>query len=185
MADDKKEPAGPIVLKVLSKKDKYVFDGGGKTEKEFKASLEDLTKKQENGERINPPKAIPVDLVLQLENTSKENVAVYGNGIFCCEYSYVQVDWRGRDRELAEYRCDAGIHSSPEGRDHRAGKKLRDSGRIAVGWTKRHFATDLLDRRRRIHSHREIHSSRSEGRQGRRTQKRTGEDQRGGEVRKI
>jgi hypothetical protein len=80
MADDKKEPAGPIVLKVISKKDKYVFDGGGKTAKDFKADLEDLTKKQENGERINPPKAIPVDLVLQLENTSKENVTVYVNG---------------------------------------------------------------------------------------------------------
>jgi hypothetical protein len=78
--DSKDQPVGPVVLKVVSKKDKYVFDGVGKTAKEYKADLDDLTKKQENGERINPPKALPVDLVLQLENTSKEKVTVYVNG---------------------------------------------------------------------------------------------------------
>lgn len=80
LAEDKKEPAGPLVLKVELKKDKYEFDAGGKTAKEFKTELEDLAKKQENKERINPPKALPVDLVLKLENTSKEGVTVFVNG---------------------------------------------------------------------------------------------------------
>jgi hypothetical protein len=78
-ADDKK-PAGPVVLKVASKKDKYVFDGGGKTPKEYKEDLEALAKNLEKGERVRPPKPIPVDLVLQLENTSKESVTVYVGG---------------------------------------------------------------------------------------------------------
>jgi hypothetical protein len=78
--DDKKEPVGPIVLKVISKKDKYVFDGGGKTPKDYKADLEGLAKKQANKERIELPKATPIDLVLQLENTSNESVTVYVNG---------------------------------------------------------------------------------------------------------
>ncbi len=78
--DSKERSSGPVVLRVVSKKDKYVFDGSGKTAKEFKAELEDLAKRQANGERIDPPKRIPVDLVLQLENTSKENVTVYVNG---------------------------------------------------------------------------------------------------------
>jgi len=80
-ADDAKNPpTGPVVLKVVSKKDKYLFDGSGKTAKEYKADLEALAKAQENGERITPPKALPVDLVLVLENTSKEKVIVYVGG---------------------------------------------------------------------------------------------------------
>lgn len=79
-ADDSNESAGPIVLKVVSKKDKYVFDGSGKTPKEYKAELEELAIKQKDGGLISPPKALPVDLVLKLENTSKENVTVYVNG---------------------------------------------------------------------------------------------------------
>lgn len=78
-ADDKK-PDGPVVLKVVSKKDKYVFDGGGKTPKEYKEDLEALVKNLEKGERVRPPKPLAVDLVLQLENTSKEAVTVYVGG---------------------------------------------------------------------------------------------------------
>ena len=55
-AEDKK-PASPIELKVVSKKDKYVFDGGGMTPKEYKEKLEELAKKLEKGERATPPKA--------------------------------------------------------------------------------------------------------------------------------
>lgn len=76
-AEDKK---GPIVLKVVSKKDKYVFDGGGKTPKEFKEELEAIAKKLEKGEPVRPPKPLAVDLVLQLENTSKEAVTVHLGG---------------------------------------------------------------------------------------------------------
>ena len=47
-ADDK--TAGPVTLSVVSKKDKYVFDGGGKTPAEYKAQLESIAKKLEKGE---------------------------------------------------------------------------------------------------------------------------------------
>lgn len=73
-------PAGPVALKVVSKKDKYEFDGGGKTPKEYKAALEELAKQQADGVRITPPRAIPIDLVLRFENTSKENVTIHVNG---------------------------------------------------------------------------------------------------------
>jgi hypothetical protein len=77
---DDKKPAGPIVLKVVSKKNKYVFDGGGKSPKEYKEELEGIAKKLEKGQRATPPKPIAVDLVLQLENTSKEAVTVHLGG---------------------------------------------------------------------------------------------------------
>ena len=76
----KDKPAGPITLTVVSKKDKYVFDGAGKTPKEYKEELEALAKKLEKGERAVPPKALPVDLTLVLTNTSKEAVTVYVGG---------------------------------------------------------------------------------------------------------
>jgi hypothetical protein len=78
--DDKKAPAGPIVLRVESKKEKYVIDSGQRTAKEYRADLEEMAKKQEKNERIDPPQALPIDLVLKLENTSSENVTVYVNG---------------------------------------------------------------------------------------------------------
>jgi hypothetical protein len=80
---DDKKPAGPLVLKVVSKKEQYVFGGGGRTPKEYKAYLEDLAKKQKD-DVVFPPKVLPpyplrVDLVLQFENTSKEEVTLaYG-----------------------------------------------------------------------------------------------------------
>jgi hypothetical protein len=73
-------PTGPLVLKITSKKDHYLFVGDGKSTKEYRADLEAMAKSQENGERIHPPKALPVDLVMVLENTSRENVTVYVNG---------------------------------------------------------------------------------------------------------
>jgi hypothetical protein len=76
----KDKPAGPITLTVVSKKDKYVFDGAGKTPKEYKEELEALAKKLEKGERAVPPKALPVALTLVLTNTSKEAVTVYVGG---------------------------------------------------------------------------------------------------------
>src|SRR5262245_56451578 len=77
---DDKKPAGPIVLKVVSKKDKYVFGGLGKTPEEYKAYLDDIAKKQANGERVSPPNPLRVDLVLQFENTSREAVTIYVGG---------------------------------------------------------------------------------------------------------
>lgn len=81
-ADEKKDPkaAGPITLSVVSKKDKYVFNGGGKTPAEYKADLEATAKKLEKGEAVRPPAVLPVDLALVLTNTSKEAVTVYIGG---------------------------------------------------------------------------------------------------------
>lgn len=81
VAQDKKDkPASPIVLKVVSKKDKYVFDGGGKTPAEFKAHLEDIAKRLSEGQDVRPPKPLAVDLVLQLENTTREKQTVFVGG---------------------------------------------------------------------------------------------------------
>lgn len=77
---DKDKPAGPVRLSVVSKKDKYVFDGGGKTPKEYKAGLEAVAKKLEKGEAAAPPKPLAVDLVLVLTNTGKDPVTVYVGG---------------------------------------------------------------------------------------------------------
>jgi hypothetical protein len=78
-AEDKKSD-GPVTLTLVAKTDKYKFDGGGRTPKEYKEYLEDLAKKQEKGERVAPPKALVVDFVLQLTNTSKEEVTIYVGG---------------------------------------------------------------------------------------------------------
>jgi hypothetical protein len=76
---DEKKPTGPIVLKVVSKKDEYVFSSGGRSAKEYKTYLEDLAKKQ-GDEEAAVPNPLRVDLVLQFENTSKEDVTVYLGG---------------------------------------------------------------------------------------------------------
>jgi hypothetical protein len=71
---------GPVVLKLVSKQDRYVFDGGGKSPKEFKEHLEEIAKRLGAGQDVRPPKPQSVDLVLQLQNISKEKVTVYVGG---------------------------------------------------------------------------------------------------------
>jgi hypothetical protein len=78
-AEDKK-PDGPVVLTVVAKTDMYKFDGGGKTAAEFKKDLEAAAKAIEKGEPATLPKALTVDLVLRLTNTSKEEVTIYAGG---------------------------------------------------------------------------------------------------------
>src|SRR5262245_839163 len=78
-AQDKK-PAGPVTLKLIAKTDKYKFDGGGKTPKEYKAELERIAKLIADGKEAEPPKPLTVDFVLQLTNTSKEEVTIYVGG---------------------------------------------------------------------------------------------------------
>jgi hypothetical protein len=78
-AADKKQ-ADSISLKIVVKKDKYKFDGGGKTAKEYKAHLEDLAAKAKKGELGEAPKPPAVDLVLQLTNTSKNDLTIYVGG---------------------------------------------------------------------------------------------------------
>ena len=79
LAQDEKR-AGPVSLTVVAKTDTYKFDGGGKTAAEYKKNLEALAKELEVGERVTPPKALTVDLVLCLTNTSKEDVTIYVGG---------------------------------------------------------------------------------------------------------
>src|SRR5436305_6960652 len=78
-AEDKKAE-GPVTLTLIAKTDKYKFDGGGKTSDEYKKQLEEVAKKLDKGERATPPKALAVDLVLKLTNTSKEDVTIYVGG---------------------------------------------------------------------------------------------------------
>ncbi len=74
------KPAGPVALTLAAKTDTYTFDGGGKTAAEYKKELEATAKALEAGERATPPKALAIDLVLRLTNTSKEDVTIYVGG---------------------------------------------------------------------------------------------------------
>lgn len=79
-AEDKKAE-GPITLKLVAKTDKYKLDTGGKTPAEYKKELEQTAKLlKEGAEKVRPPKPPAVDLVLQLTNTSKEEVTIYVGG---------------------------------------------------------------------------------------------------------
>lgn len=78
-AEDKK-PASPLALKLVAKADKYKFEAGGKTPAEFKKHLDGVAAAQKNGKLAQPPKPPAVDLVLQIVNTSKEDVTIYVGG---------------------------------------------------------------------------------------------------------
>lgn len=78
-ADDKK-PTSPLVLKVIAKTDSYKFDGSGKTPAEFKKMLEDVAAQQKDGQIVAGPKPPTVDLILRIENTSKDDVTIYVGG---------------------------------------------------------------------------------------------------------
>lgn len=78
-AEDKK-PEGPVTLKLIAKTDKYKFDAGGKTADEYKKELQDLAEKSKKGELLRPPAPPKVDLVLEIKNTSKEEVTIYVGG---------------------------------------------------------------------------------------------------------
>jgi hypothetical protein len=78
--EEPKAAPGPLVLKVIDKAEKHVFDGGNRTPREFKEFLEELATRQKKGERIEPPEPFRVDFVLKVENTSKEPITVYVGG---------------------------------------------------------------------------------------------------------
>ncbi len=78
-AEDKKAE-GPIKLTLVAKTDKYKLDTGGKTVAEYKKELEGIAKEAKKGGLVRPPKPPAVDLVLQLTNTSKEEVTIYVGG---------------------------------------------------------------------------------------------------------
>src|SRR5262249_7869670 len=52
----------------------------GKTPAEYKKELEELAAKAKKGELVRPPKPPAVDLVLEITNTSKEEVTIYVGG---------------------------------------------------------------------------------------------------------
>lgn len=78
--DDKVVAQPPIALKLVAKTDKYKFNGSGKTPAEYKTHLADVAKAQERGEAVRPPKPPAVDLVLQLTNTTKNEVTIFVGG---------------------------------------------------------------------------------------------------------
>jgi hypothetical protein len=82
--DDSKKPvkSGPLELRVVAQKDAYTLDLGGKTPKEFRQYLDELSKKNKKG-ALDFGKQLPaapaVDLVLEIRNTSdKEATALVG-----------------------------------------------------------------------------------------------------------
>jgi hypothetical protein len=75
-ADDK----NPVVLKIVTKSDKYKLDLGGKTADEYKKELEDAAKKSAAGELLRPPAPPKVDFVLEIKNTGKEAVTIFVGG---------------------------------------------------------------------------------------------------------
>ncbi len=75
-----KAAASPIQLTLIAKKDKYKFDGGGKTPTEYKKYLEELAEQSKQGQLVQPPPPPAVDLVLELKNTSDREVVIYVGG---------------------------------------------------------------------------------------------------------
>lgn len=75
-ADEK----SPVTLKLVAKKDKYKFDGGGKSAEEYKKYLQEQAELSKKGELRQAPKPPAVDLVLEITNTSKEDVTIYVGG---------------------------------------------------------------------------------------------------------
>jgi hypothetical protein len=73
---------GPVELKLIAKKDRYAWDGGGLTPAEFRKQLDKLAEDQKNKKGgLGPlPSAPAVDLLLQITNTSKDDVTVHVGG---------------------------------------------------------------------------------------------------------
>ena len=140
---DEKKPAGPLTLKLIAKTDKYKFDGGGKTLKEYKKHLEELAAKADKGELLRPPTPLKVDLVLQITNTSKEDVTIFVGG----DPNYYTFDLTGGAGTVAmnsglaftlEFRSPNPVTLAP-GKSHEITvKQLADGHRNAsryVFWT--------------------------------------------------
>jgi hypothetical protein len=70
-----------LELKVIVKKDTFTLDTGGKSSKEFRQMLDDITAATKKGERAPElPRPAMVDLTLQIRNTGKDAVTVYVEG---------------------------------------------------------------------------------------------------------
>ncbi len=120
---DEKKPEGPVALKLVAKTDKYKFDGGGKTPDEYKKHLEELAKDETGQQKPKPP---AVDIVLELTNTSKEEVTIYvGGDSNVYTFELTGGDRRGGDEQRL------GVHGRfqvAEGGHAGGGQELRNSG---------------------------------------------------------
>jgi len=79
--EQSKKDAGPLELKIVAKKDKHVFNAGGKTPKEYRALLEQIRDEIKKGKfegKVPTPPA--VDLVVQIRNTGKQDWVVFVGG---------------------------------------------------------------------------------------------------------
>jgi hypothetical protein len=75
-ADDK-----ALELKIVSRKDTYTLDTGGKTSKEYHKMLEDIAAALKNRQKApQPPRPPMVDLTLQIKNTGKFDVVINVEG---------------------------------------------------------------------------------------------------------
>ncbi len=142
-AEDKKKEPSPVTLTLVAKTEKYAFDGGGQTPDEYKKGLTATAKALDKGERVAPPKALPVDLVLRLTNTSKEEVTVYVGGdtnIYTFDLSGGAgvIAMKGATAFTAEFRLPKAVKLAPTKSHDIEVKQLSDGVRgVArlVFWT--------------------------------------------------
>jgi hypothetical protein len=78
--DKKERKDGPLVLRLLTKKTTFVWNGAGKTPAQFKKHLEELAQAVKDGRPILPPAPPDVNFTLQITNSSKEAVTVHVDG---------------------------------------------------------------------------------------------------------
>ncbi|MDY3562006.1 hypothetical protein R5W23_003437 [Gemmata sp. JC673] len=138
--DKKAEP--PVKLKLVAKTDKYKF-GSGTVPAEFKKYLEEIAQAQKDGKPTQPPRPPAVDLVLEIVNTSKDEVTIYVGG----DANTWTFDLTGGDGTVSlgsglamtlEFRLPKAVTLAP-GKSHEIPvKRLSDGARGAgryVYWT--------------------------------------------------
>ena len=131
-ADDKKEnPAGPVVLTVVAKTDKYKFDGGGKTAAEYKKDLEATAKALEDGGPATPAPSAGSGWTSYSRSLNTQQ----GSGHDLCrrksEHSHVRVVRRSRCGDDEEPCGIPGNLHTAQGRDAGTGQVARDSGQAS------------------------------------------------------
>jgi hypothetical protein len=75
-----KADAGPLKLKLVSKKDAYTFEAFDKTPAEFKKLLEETAAAIKKQKPVTAPPPPVVDLALQIHNTGKKDVTIQVEG---------------------------------------------------------------------------------------------------------
>lgn len=143
VSGEDKKPVSPVELTLVNKAEKYTFDGGGMTADEYKKSLQETATKIAKGQRVDPPKPLPVDLVLKITNTSKEDVTIYVGGdanVYTFELTGGAgvVTMRNDVLFTTEFRLPKAVTLAPAKSHEIAVKQLTDGARGAarlVFWT--------------------------------------------------